>query len=164
MNLPPGQTIMSHTSGTPFVLLSFDISNMPTAGNLEILANTDPIAVGLGGAVDSFYNANIDNTTTQNYFTGLVSGQEDFSFETLGVDDLEISEAQISVHPNPSSDTFTIATSLEVTELVLFDILGKKVLSLSNTKTIEVNQMKAGVYMLKISTSKGSIIKKVIVE
>ena len=60
LNLPPGQTILSHTSGQQIVIVSFEISNMPTTGQLQLLANTDPIAIGLGGAINSFYNSNID--------------------------------------------------------------------------------------------------------
>ena len=164
MNLPPGQTILSHTMNTPFVLVSFDISNMPTTGDMEILDNSDPIAIALGGAVDSFYNSNIDGTTTQNYFGGLMPGQDSFSFDTLSVEQVLLEDVDISIYPNPSSDVMTISTNLVVTELILFDILGKKVLTLENSKIFKVNKLNAGVYMLKIKTTKGSLTKKVVVE
>lgn len=164
MNLPPGQTILSHTTNTPFILLTFDVSNMPTTGLMELLSNTDPIAMGLGGAVDSFYNSNIDATTTQNYFNGLVSGQENFMLETLGLDDIELESYTMSVYPNPAIDMLNVNTNLDVIQLTLYDILGKQVLTVKDTKSITVNHLTAGNYLLKIKTTKGYITKKVIIE
>lgn len=166
MNLPPGQTILSHTINTPFVLVSFDVSNMPTVGVLELLTNADPIAMApaFGGALNSFYNANIDNTTTENYFSGQISGQESFSFDTLSIAQLQVADQSISVYPNPATDVLNISTTLDITTLEMFDILGKQVLSAENIKTINVNQLNAGVYLLKITTNKGSLTKKVMIE
>jgi hypothetical protein len=164
MNLPPGQTIFSHATNTPFILLTFDVSNMPTTGVLEILINTDPIAIGLGGAIDSFYNSNIDETTTQDYFNGLVSGQESFMLGTLSLNDIELENYTISVYPNPAIELLHIKTNLEVIQINLYDILGKRVLSVSETTTITVNGLKAGNYILKIKTNTGYISKKVIIE
>jgi hypothetical protein len=164
MNLPPGQTILSHTMNTPFVLVSFDISNMPTAGRLEILTNTDPIAIALGGSIDSFYNANIDNTTTQNYFNGQVSGQEDFQFDTLSVEQVQLADESISVYPNPATNVLNISAQIDITKLVMFDVIGKQVISVENTKTINVSKLNAGVYLLKITSSKGTITKKIVIE
>ncbi|WP_299335806.1 T9SS type A sorting domain-containing protein [uncultured Psychroserpens sp.] len=164
LNLPPGQTLLSHTTDTPFVLVSFDISNMPTSGLLELLSNTDPIAIGLGGAVNSFYNSNIDNTTTQDYFGGLVPGQEDFMLETLSIDDIELENYTIAVYPNPAVDILHVSTELEVLELKLYDILGKQVIALRNTKSMTVEQLRSGAYFLKIKTIDGVVTKRIIKE
>lgn len=164
MNLPPGQTMQSHSTDVPFVLITFDISNMPITGLLEILTNSDPIAIGLGGAADSFYNSNIDETTTQNYYSGLVSGQEDFMFETLSIDDVELENYTISVYPNPAIDMLHVSTNLDIDQLVLYDVLGKQLLNVKDTKSITVSQLNTGNYILKIKTNKGYITKKVIIE
>ncbi|MEH6536552.1 MAG: T9SS type A sorting domain-containing protein [Psychroserpens sp.] len=164
LNLPPGQTILSHATNTPFVLITFDISNNPTSGLLEILTNSDPIAIGLGGAVDSFYNSNIDATTTQDYYNGVVPGQEDFMLETLEVIDIEIENYTISVYPNPVIDMLHVSTNLEIKQLILYDILGKQVLIVKDTKSMIVNHLNSGNYILKIQTNKGNIIKRVVIE
>ncbi|WP_040280937.1 T9SS type A sorting domain-containing protein [Psychroserpens damuponensis] len=164
MNMPPGQTILSHTANTPFILMTFDVTNMPTTGVMEILTNTDPIAMGLAGAVDSFYNSNIDQTTTQDYFNGLVSGQEDFMFSTLSLENIELDNYSLSVYPNPSIEMLNVSTNLNVIKMELYDILGKQVLTVNDTKTMTVNHINAGNYILKIETNKGFMTKKVIVE
>lgn len=164
MNLPPGQTVLSHSADTPFVILTFDVSNSPTSGLLEILTNTDPIAQGLGGVADSFYNSNIDSTTTQDYFAGLVSGQEFFMLETLGINDVELENYTIAVYPNPAIDMLNVTTDLEVLKLTLYDILGKKVASINHSKSMTVEHLRSGAYFLKIETTKGSVTKKIIKE
>lgn len=164
MNLPPGQTILSHTNGTPFILVSFDVSNMPTSGQLDILLNSDPIAIALGGALDSFYNSNIDSTSTQDYFGEITSGQGNFNFSTLSVDDLVEEDLSISVYPNPASEIITVEASFHIDSVELFDITGKKVLKSVQTNAIKVNHLPNGIYLIKIFTEKGSLTKKMVIK
>jgi hypothetical protein len=145
MNLPPGQTILSHTNAIAFTLVSFEVSNAPTSGLLEILANTDPIAMGLGGAVDSFYNSNIDETTTQNYFAGLAAGGESFSFSTLSINEVTLPAASVTVFPNPASDFITVESNLSIKNIEFYDLLGKRVLTSTQTNVIDLEQLPAGV-------------------
>ncbi|MEM5563727.1 T9SS type A sorting domain-containing protein [Psychroserpens sp. AS72] len=163
MNLPPGQTILSHTAGTPFVLVSFDISNSPTSGMIEILINTDPIAIALGGAIDSFYNTNLLDSGTNNYFSGITTGQESFMFNSLSIDEVMLEDSSITIYPNPTSDVINIITTTEIDTIELFDVTGKRVLSKSQTNKIKVNHLPIGVYLLKVYSARGSFTKKVVI-
>jgi len=164
INLPPGQTILSHTNGTPFIIVSFDVTNMPTSGQIEILQNSDPIAQGLGGAIDSFYNANIDNTSTQDYFGGLTAGQESFMFSTLGIDDTIEETISVSIYPNPTSEYINIKTEIEINNIELFDITGKQVLKTRRTNVINISHLQNGIYLIKIVSDKGSVIKRLVIK
>ncbi|WP_298904204.1 T9SS type A sorting domain-containing protein [uncultured Psychroserpens sp.] len=164
LNLPPGQSIVSHTTNNPIVLVSFDVSNSPTSGAIEILTNADPIAIGLGGVVDSFYNANIDETTTQNYYGGIASGQENFMFETLSTEDIELENYTISVYPNPVTDLLHVSSELAIEKLTLYDILGKEILALKNTNNLSVAHLESGSYILKIQTPIGDSTKQIIIK
>jgi hypothetical protein len=163
MNLPPGQTMLSHTNGQQIVLVTFDVSNMPTMGQIELLLNSDPIATGLGGALDSFYNSNINATTTQDYFTGIISGMGSFMFSTLGVTEIELTDIQLKIYPNPATDIIHITSNMELIKIELFDILGKRVLTSTETQELKVDHLKAGVYFVKVYSSKGPMTKKIIV-
>lgn len=164
MNLPPGQTILSHTNGTPFVLVSFDISNIPTTGQMEILLNTDPIAIALNGALDSFYNSNIDSTSTQDYFGEITSGQGTFMFSTLSINDVVEEDLSVSVYPNPASEFITVEASFQIDSVELLDISGKQVLKTTQTNAIIVSHLPDGIYLLKIATSKGSLTEKLVIK
>ena len=80
----------------------------------------------------------------------------------LSVNDNVLS--QISLYPNPSTDliTINIPSSIELESTILYDLLGKVVLSNSNNNQVNLSSLPTGVYILKITTSNGSITKKVI--
>lgn len=162
MNLPPGQTEFSHANGVAFPLVSFEVINMPTAGELELLPNTDPIAQGLGGVLDSFFNSNIDNTTTQNYFSGFTLGMESFGFSTLSVDEVSSLEPTIRIYPNPASEIVTIVTSNTIDRVEVFDIQGKQVKALKQTNTIDVSDLNSGMYIVRIKTDNSTITKRLV--
>lgn len=165
MNLPPGQTILSHTNGQQIVLVTFDVSNMPTTGQLQILLNNDPIAIGLGGALDSFFNSNINNTTTQDYFSGIAPGMGSFDFSTLTITEAEFPNVGLKIYPNPAKDVVYIKSDSPLTKVELFDILGKQVLtSTAPEQELKIDHLKAGVYFVKAYTAKGNVTKKMVIE
>ena len=161
INLPPGQTLLAHTSGQQIVITNFDVTNMPTSGQLEILENSDPIVQGLGGTFDSFYNSNIDNTSTQNYFGGLVPGQSNFMFEALGINDEVLQTSELSIFPNPVKNRITIDTNLNLEKAELYSISGK-LIGIYNNKTIDLSGFSSGLILLKIYTNSKVITKKIV--
>ncbi|MFD2822862.1 T9SS type A sorting domain-containing protein [Lacinutrix iliipiscaria] len=163
-NLPPGQSILAHTSGQQIDLVSFQITNNPTSGEMYFLLNSDPIAMGAGGVLDSFYNSNIDATSTQDYFSSPAAGLDSFMFSTLTVEDITLDNASIQIYPNPTSELINISSSYQIQSTQLFDITGKRVLETKQTNQIRVNQLPVGVYLLKVYTSNGHLTKKIIIE
>ena len=76
-----------------------------------------------------------------------------------------------SVYPNPATTELTIELTtqeLENASLFLLDLSGKMVrnqtatVSGTSTTTMDISSLSAGVYVLKITTDKGSITKKVV--
>ena len=61
----------------------------------------------------------------------------------------------VSVYPNPASDILNIQTAETITNVTAYNIAGQKVLQ-ANTQTVNVSALKAGVYILKVETLKGS--------
>lgn len=162
--LPPGQTILSHNTGELITLVSFDITNMPSFGLIELLANDDPIAIGLSGAANSFYNSNIDNTTTQDYFLEINPGFASFSFSTLSIVELEGKNDSVTLYPNPTSATLNIKTSLSIDSVIVLDLLGKRQMYFEETETIDVSHLSSGIYMVNITTENGIVVKKMVIK
>ncbi|MGB5943476.1 MAG: endonuclease [Leeuwenhoekiella sp.] len=68
-----------------------------------------------------------------------------------------------SVYPNPAKYKTTIVTAAEVDEIVIFDVLGKKVDTLYNTKEIDLSGYKQGLYFLNIYSGQKSEVVKFVV-
>lgn len=62
---------------------------------------------------------------------------------------------EANVYPNPTSDILNIQTAESITNVTAYNIAGQKVLQ-ANTQTLNVSALKAGVYILKVETTKGS--------
>ncbi|MHA7057617.1 endonuclease [Aquimarina sp. M1] len=83
---------------------------------------------------------------------------------TLGVDDLDIDD--LSIYPNPSIDnTITInIPSDNTSELNIYDITGKRIISKKNIKeTIQLFNLPQGMLLIELISSQQSITKKVII-
>ncbi|RLJ68679.1 putative secreted protein (Por secretion system target) [Lacinutrix venerupis] len=163
-NNPPGQSLISHVSGEHIDLVSFSVTNMPMTGEMTFLDNTDPVAVGALGVLDSFYNSNIDATTTQDYFAGYEPGLTSIMFDTLSVGEDEKIDLITKVFPNPTKDSITIQSKKTIHLAKLFDITGKLVMEVNNPLTISLSSLPSGVYILKLETELSTAIKRIIKE
>jgi hypothetical protein len=80
----------------------------------------------------------------------------------------------LSVYPNPVNDAITIdlySDTEENVQIDLYDIVGKKLYSVSKQQIlgeyqerISVGNYAKGLYTLRLTTSKGTMIKKIVVE
>ena len=81
-----------------------------------------------------------------------------------------ITEEQISsvqVYPNPVNDKLYIATEEEVEDVVVYSITGvivgqQSTVNGQQTLTIDLSDLKSGIYFVKINTGKGNIVKRII--
>ena len=73
----------------------------------------------------------------------------------------------ISVYPNPVQDRLYIETLTQTLTIEIYDIYGR-VQNLRNSETqklrnsIDLSNLKAGIYFVKINTEKGNIVKRII--
>lgn len=83
----------------------------------------------------------------------------------VGVEEME--KENISVYPNPATNNFTVKLNGDETaHIQLFNLVGQQVYSetAANTTTINVSNMKSGIYMLKVSQNGKVYTSKVIVK
>ena len=69
---------------------------------------------------------------------------------TAGVSDNEL--LNVSMYPNPTADRLNISASNTIKNASIFNILGKKVMSLEinkNSKSIDVSSLASGIYLIK---------------
>ncbi len=68
-------------------------------------------------------------------------------------------ENTIAIAPNPTSGMLTISSVLEVKEVAIYSILGELI-----TRKPDLSHQASGIYFVKITTDKGSVIRKIIKE
>ncbi len=80
-----------------------------------------------------------------------------------------ITEEQISsvnIYPNPVSDRIFIEAETEIEEVVVYDIYGRHQVTKSPSHqgnlSIDLSDLKSGIYFVKINTEKGNIVKRII--
>ncbi len=115
-----------------------DNSDYASIANIEIAPDNSMQFIG--------FNANIADgyLDIQNMFFG--NAQSDLLTAVLN----ELSEEDITVYPNPTSDFVNIQTEKEIKQVDIYDINGFLKLSKNSTKTIDVSTLTVGVYVLKI--------------
>lgn len=82
--------------------------------------------------------------------------------ETLSINDNELSNNEISIFPNPAQNNIQISSNQLIKKVSLFDLLGKQVKTIENSNNIDISQLKSGLYLAKITTQNGDIIRKVV--
>ena len=82
--------------------------------------------------------------------------------EVLNIE--ETNDNQCRVYPNPVNDKLYIVTEDEVEDVVVYDIYGRRQLSAVSCQpsVIDVENLKPGIYFVKINTEKGNIVKRII--
>ncbi|AWA29635.1 hypothetical protein HYN48_05800 [Flavobacterium magnum] len=108
-----------------------------------------------------FHSTNAANTTAQATFLDNVSVSQ-----VLGTEDVLAS--QFSVYPNPTSNVVNISNTLDamITKVTITDLKGRTVKSnnvaAASNIQISTSDLSSGVYMLNITSDKGTVVKKII--
>ncbi len=74
---------------------------------------------------------------------------------------------KLELYPNPINDRLYIETEVEIEEIVVYDVYGR-VQNLRNSETqklrnsIDVSNLKSGIYFIKINTEEGNIVRRII--
>ncbi len=92
--------------------------------------------------------------------------------ESTGINDIALKDVQFRVYPNPANKKLTIEITnpqIIVTSLQIVDIAGKNVknitsLNKKNNYTVNIEDVPAGLYFVKLQTTEGTVVKKVVVE
>ena len=78
----------------------------------------------------------------------------------LGIDDVSAPE-MVTVYPNPTTGILTINAE-NVERVDVLDLVGRTVASFTRSNKIDISQLAAGSYTLRIKTASGNIIRKVV--
>jgi hypothetical protein len=89
-----------------------------------------------------------------------------FSFSAIAQEGKPSNNDALGFYPNPVTNGKIYITSKSAAEkeIIIFDVLGKKVLqSTTSSKEINISNIPAGVYIIKIKEEESTVTRKLIV-
>lgn len=90
--------------------------------------------------------------------------------QPYGTTDIQKSELEknISVYPNPAEDMFTVSLTTGNIQLEIMDVTGRNVLEKRNLNIgnsfIDISQFYSGIYFMKFSSEKESVVKRLVIK
>ena len=158
----------AHNFGDTIVLVTFDVLGSPTTGEISILDNNSALATNpnAGGALNSYFSADPTGGFAPSDVYDGQTGTTTYSFATLTTDEFYENKQGILIFPNPTKDLLNIDTKSRST-YQLIDMLGKTVTTGhldQGTNELRLGTYKAGVYFLRLTDTKGSMTKKIVIE
>jgi len=99
--------------------------------------------------------------------TGIIEDVNSLSVacNVLALPNFNLEKNNFVIYPNPIQDHFTISSYVLIQSIEIFNISGKKIKEFDiSLKSYSISELSSGMYFLKISSSKGTTVKKIIKE
>ena len=86
--------------------------------------------------------------------------------ESTSVNDI-VEENKLYIYPNPAKDEIYISSNERIEEVTVYNVNGQQTIAISqqlsaNSCTINIANLNSGIYIVKINTEKGNIVKRFI--
>ncbi|MFH4967158.1 T9SS type A sorting domain-containing protein [Gaetbulibacter sp. M240] len=131
-----------------------------------------PSGASGGGYSMELIDPSADNTKPENWqnsstYFGMYNGSAIYASpgaenSVLGIHNPFL-EKQIVMYPNPSRNVLTITSKIELIKVEIYSLLGYKIQIInSDFDVISLRSIAPGIYLLKISSVQGAIVKKMI--
>lgn len=159
------------------VSLAIDAENTPSVAFSEVINSFFPMitvqqfdgsnwqvigheAFSAGGTINSKLKFSSNNKPVVIYqsYNGGIYAKYFGELNALGVDDINLeNQTNIVLYPNPIKDIFIIESKETIDEIMIYDMLGKKVFSQKNitSNNINIAQLPNGFYIVKAKTENG---------
>ena len=83
---------------------------------------------------------------------------------TATADMIEEIDSKVEIYPNPVNDILYVEAGTEIEKVVVYDVYGRQQTTVNGQQSlsIDLSNLKSGIYFIKINTEKGNIVKRII--
>ena len=83
---------------------------------------------------------------------------------TATADMIDEINSKLEIYPNPANDKIFIEAEIEIENVVVYDIYGRQQSTVNGQQSlsIDLSNLNAGIYIIKINTEEGNIVKQFI--
>lgn len=163
----------SYSTGWQKIYYNGVISDSANVGILLSDTSSKPMQIGRSTSFGNFENnrfrGSIDDIRIYNRVVNDSEADSLFNQPNpvlSSIDKVNVLQAT-KVYPNPSSQQITISNIIEDTELSIFDITGKIIISGSlsfDDNTVDVSKLSKGIYTIMLNTKHNSKTHKLVIE
>lgn len=83
--------------------------------------------------------------------------------ELLAINEVSI-QNQVKIYPNPFIDILNIQSKNEIKAIEIYNLVGQKLISSNNQKTISTSQLKSGIYLIKVLDNKANVFTEKVIK
>jgi len=136
-------------------LTSLDVRNGNNSNVIDsqFKANSNPNLICISVDDVAYSNTN---------WTSNIDAQTSFN-EDCSLSNEDFNSSSFSLYPNPTSSSFSIASTVLVLKVIIYDSLGRKVTSFNEQGNYNVSNLNAGIYFVSIESENNNQVKKLIV-
>jgi hypothetical protein len=109
----------------------------------------------------------VDDAAYSSAFWPSIDNASSFSEDcssVLNIENETLLDKAVTIYPNPTSNYINIDSTIALEKIILYDLLGKEVLSTNETTQIKVDYIPAGMYLLKVFSENGFTVKQLIIQ
>lgn len=137
-------------------------------GNVNLQARTEVrLLPGFSTGTNPTFRIFVGDFGRCNHAAPLATNDENSTDVATGIDAVEPNSDQVSIYPNPASDFVTIAIhGQELKQIELMQADGKLLKTVQPqqaTYELDLNDVNAGMYFIRVSGNRESIVKKIVV-
>ena len=81
---------------------------------------------------------------------------------SLGVNDINLTENQTSLYPNPTTSYFETKSNSILSSIEIYSLEGQTIKKFKPQKQYDISDLSSGIYFIKIQTNNGEITKKIV--
>ena len=151
------------------------IYNGTTGANVAII-ESGTVFIDKGRTVTVSFKGSFDGVAGKSYSAYLFayddgwkqvgSGTRFIVKGVSGIEDVEADATQVAVYPNPASDVVNVESPSAITDIAVFAPNGQQVIAAdaagSQRTSVQVDNLPAGVYVMKINTADGVVMHRLI--
>jgi len=131
-----------------------------TVGKIwNTINNGSTFKLGIGVGNEYNFDGTIDDLKIYNYAITDADVSSLFTNNTLSSADFNQNNLQVSLYPNPATDVLNIEMANEINSIEIYNIQGQKVRT-ANQKQINISDLAAGLYMVRIQDNDNGIATK----
>ncbi len=162
----------SRNSGTIKINWVIDALRSPQlSAKMEILNTQGSVVLTMQDTMPQRRDFSLDSELTPGNYSARITVRDIFNqlsdpltadFTVTGITDIKLPESELTVYPNPASQTLHFNSKIEGV-ISIYNLNGEIIFEKSiNNDLINIEKLKNGIYLIKVHTLKGSGISKII--